>query len=313
MLEDDKILLIVNPNSRKGKGRKRAGEIHDVFESHSIDIDVAYTEGPGHAETLAYEGAENGYTTIISAGGDGSMNEVLNGIMRSSRRDEVKLGIIPLGRGNDYAFSLGLPCDVREATEVIINGFTRRVDCGETKDRKAGKTYYYLNGNGFGFEPMVNHRAMQYRHLNGMPSYVVAFMGIMMKPPRPYDVTITTELETVKVQSQQISICLGRRMGSAFMLAPTAVIDDGYFDLMYTKHPLTRFSLLGCVLQFLRGVHVDNHRTFHCARVKHVEIESERSEMTSHIDGEMIAVHNGMSYAVDILEKAVEIYVPYTK
>ena len=313
MLEDEKILLIINPNSRKGKGRERALEIREVFESHSIDIDVAYTEGPGHAETLAYEGSENGYTTIISAGGDGSMNEVLNGIMKSSRRNEVKLGIIPLGRGNDYAFSLGLPTDVKEATNLIIDGNTRHVDCGETKDRVSGRTYYYLNGNGFGFEPMVNHRAMQYRHLNGMPSYIVAFMGIMMKPPKPYDVTITTELETVKVQTQQISVCLGRRMGSAFMLAPSAVIDDGYFDLMYTRHPLTRFSLLKCVFQFLRGVHVNNHRTFHLASVKHVEIESERAEMTSHIDGEMIAVENGMSYVIDILEKAVEVYAPNTK
>lgn len=310
MLEEEKILLIINPNSRKGKGKEKARQIRDVFEAHSIAIDVAYTEGPGHAEELAYSGCGKGYTTIISAGGDGSMNEVLNGIMKSSRRDEVKLGIIPLGRGNDYAFSLGLPTDVRKATEVIINGNTRKVDCGETTDRKADRKYYYLNGNGFGFEPMVNHQAMQYKHLNGMPSYVVAFMGIMMHPPKPYNVTITTELETVHVQTQQISVCLGRRMGSAFMLAPSAVIDDGLFDLMYTKHPLTRFSLLGCVLQFLRGVHVNNHETFHCANVRHVEIEAEIADMTSHIDGEMIAVASGQSYSIEMLEKAVEVYVP---
>ena len=307
---DDKILLIINPNSRKGKGRERAREIQEVFKKNSVEIDVAFTEYRGHAEKLALDGVQKGYRTIISAGGDGSVNEVVNGIMKAEGHEKVRLGIIPLGRGNDYAFSLNLPTDARKAAEIIINGLTRKVDVGETTDRIEHKTYYYLNGNGFGFEPMVNHRAMQYKHLNGMPSYVVAFMGIMLHPPKPYDVTITTEKETVKVQSQQISVCLGRRMGSAFMLAPTAVIDDGLFDLMYTKHPLTRVSLLKVVLQFLRGVHVNNRKTFHCDKVRHVEILSERAEMTSHIDGEMIAVDNGMSYSIEMLEKALEVFVP---
>ena len=94
------ILLIINPNASKGKGKKKAKKIKDIFASKGKICTIAYTIGKGHAEKLAKSGVETGFKTIIVAGGDGSVNEVINGLMRAKGHENVNLGIIPLGRGN---------------------------------------------------------------------------------------------------------------------------------------------------------------------------------------------------------------------
>ena len=99
-------------------------------------------------------------------------------------------------------------------------------------------------------------------------------------------------------------------MGSAFMLAPNAVLDDGYFDLMYTKRPLSSFSLFVAAMQFIRGTHVDNKKTFHTAKVRKVRILSERANITSHVDGEMMAINDGMEYDICLLARCMRIFAP---
>ncbi len=304
------VLLIINPNAKKGKGMEKAREIVDIFKEHSISVSVAYTRGPDHAEELATQAANEGFDVIVAAGGDGSVNEVVNGIMKSNNPERVKLGIIPIGRGNDYAYSLGIPTDVRKAAQIIVEGCVRKVDLGKVTDLVKDSSRYFLNGNGYGFEPLVNYRAMRFKHLNGMPSYIVAFIGILLAPPKPYLLKLIDDEEEVLLQTQQVSICLGRRMGSAFMLAPNAVLDDGYFDLMYTKRPLSSFSLFVAAMQFIRGTHVDNKKTFHTAKVRKVRILSERANITSHVDGEMMAINDGMEYDICLLARCMRIFAP---
>lgn len=304
------VLLIINPNAKKGKGMEKAREIVDIFKEHSISVSVAYTRGPDHAEELAAQAANEGFDVIVAAGGDGSVNEVVNGIMKSNNPERVKLGIIPIGRGNDYAYSLGIPTDVRKAAQIIVEGCVRKVDLGKVTDLVKDSSRYFLNGNGYGFEPLVNYRAMRFKHLNGMPSYIVAFIGILLAPPKPYLLKLIDDEEEVLLQTQQVSICLGRRMGSAFMLAPNAVLDDGYFDLMYTKRPLSSFSLFVAALQFIRGTHVDNKKTFHTAKVRKVRILSECANLTSHVDGEMMAIKDGMEYDICLLARCMRIFAP---
>ena len=301
-------LLIINPNASKGKGRTKAGLIRELFDRAGHELDIAYTEREGHAEELALEAAENGAETVIAAGGDGCVNEVINGIMKSSRREEVKMGIIPIGRGNDYAYSLGLDIPLEDAVGKILAGKGMKVDIGISKGGAFPEGRYFANGNGFGFEPLVNYRAMQFKHLNGMASYIAAFLQIMVTPPRPYDVTLVTDREEVKIRTQQISVCIGERMGSVFKLAPGAIVDDGRFDFMYTKKPFTRFTILTAVLRFLRGTHLKAKETFEGYHATKITIRSERAEIYSHCDGEMTAKGDGKDYEIEILPSALWVY-----
>ena len=127
MLEKD-ILLIINPNASKGRGRKSAKLIQSIFKSRGRQCTVAYTKGAGHAATLARKGVQYEYKVIIAAGGDGTVNEVLNGIMFSGRSSSVTMGIIPIGRGNDFAWCAGIPRKLEESIDLIINGSAKPVD-----------------------------------------------------------------------------------------------------------------------------------------------------------------------------------------
>ena len=128
MLRKD-ILLIINPNASKGRGRKKAKEIQSLFRNMSRECTVAYTRAPGHAESLAKRGALYGYDTIVVAGGDGTVNETVNGIMKSGVSG-VRMGIIPIGRGNDFSWMAGIPSKQKKAVELIARGISRKIDVG---------------------------------------------------------------------------------------------------------------------------------------------------------------------------------------
>ena len=194
MLEKD-ILLIINPNASKGKGRKKAHEIKDAFQRNSRQCTIAYTKGPGHASILARKGVLYEYNVIVAAGGDGTVNEVLNGIMTAEGHERVTMGIIPIGRGNDFAWSAGISNNIDKAVKLILSNRSEKVDVGLCVGTDHKEGLYFFNGAGFGFEPVVNFRAMGYRHLNGMPSYVAAFIYILFHFPSPYHVNITIDGE----------------------------------------------------------------------------------------------------------------------
>lgn len=300
--------MIINPKASKGKGKINSGAIASYLEENGFPVAFAETRGQNDAFVLAQDAIKKGYRMLIVGGGDGTLNEVLNGIMTTD--PSVSLAIIPLGRGNDYAYSLSLPNDVRKAMDVIIDGHTRMVDVGLVKggDRLDGR--YFLNGNGYGFEPLVNFRAMEYRHINGILSYVIAFISMMIHVPPSYSVELELDGEKYDLETQQISFTLGKRMGSCFMLAPDAVLDDGLFDFLCTTHPLHRSSLFLSVLKFLMGSHVRDKKNFMIKRIKSGVINVKEGKVYSHADGEVVAKGNGKRFEISILPSVLKVFVP---
>ncbi len=304
------IIVIINPKARKGRAEEKAVLIERLFKKAGRDVSVVFTKGVGHAEKLAAKGCDDGYKTIVAAGGDGCVNEVINGIMRHVSSVKPCMGIIPIGRGNDYAWSLGIPADVEKAVDIIVSGSGSPVDVGVVEVLGEKRARYFLNGNGYGFEPLVNFKAMEFKRINGMASYVLAFIKILFSPPVPYQVRLETEEESVDILTQQISICLGRRMGSAFMLAPDAVVDDGFFDLMYTKRPFSRASLLAAAVWFLSGRHLRHERYFKGYRTRSVRIRSQQPVVASHADGEIVSYMDGKDFNIDLIPSAVFVFRP---
>lgn len=285
-MNEKDILLIINPNSSKGKGKKKAQLIEKIFEENERDCDIAYTERPQHAIELAKKGAEAGYKTIIAAGGDGTVNEVCNGIMLSGKTPTM--GIIPIGRGNDFAWMIKVPKKLKEACRIILEEKAEIVDVGFSKGGNYPEGVYFLNGEGFGFEPMINFKASSYKNLNGMPSYIAGFIYLLMHAPKPYKIKLTTDSGTRELETQQISVCNGERMGSSFHLGPNAIIDDGLLELSYAKEPIKSFGLFKLALRFLFGTHLKSNKIFY-ERITHLTVESEKEDLQIHVDGEVVS------------------------
>ena len=306
MLEKD-ILLIINPNASKGRGHRKAHEIKDAFQKNSRQCTIAYTKGPNHASILARKGVLYEYKVIVAAGGDGTVNEVLNGIMSSDKHDDVTMGIIPIGRGNDFAWQAGIPRNIGKAVELILSNKAGMVDVGLCAGTGHKEGLYFFNGAGFGFEPAVNFRAMGYKHLNGMPSYIAAFIYILFHFPSPYHVRLVIDGEESVLDTQQISVCNGRRMGSAFIMAPKASISDGLFDVMYTTHPFTSLGgIMKAVLSFLKGSHVSDTSMFAYRKAKKVSIESDDAAIEAHCDGEVFS-RAGSRFELILLPSALKL------
>ena len=291
MLQKD-ILLIINPNASKGKGRHRAHEIRELLAGYGRACTVAYTREPGHARNLARRGASYGYRVIVAAGGDGTVNEVLNGIMHSGVSG-ISMGIIPIGRGNDFAWMAGIPCDIEQAVHLIARRQARKIDVGYLEGGRFPSGRYFLNGTGFGFEPAINFKAGEYRHLNGMPSYIVAFFHCLLHLPASYKVKMTIDGKEFNFESQQISVSNGRRMGSAFILAPHAVLDDGLLDIVFSNRPVVRREVIPMVFSFFRGTQLEKCSFMQEERGREVIIESAEDNMKIHTDGELVSLSAG--------------------
>lgn len=307
MLEKD-ILLIINPNASKGRGRKSAKLIQGIFKERGRQCTVAYTKGAGHASILAKKGVQYEYKVIIAAGGDGTVNEVLNGIMSSGGSANVTMGIIPIGRGNDFAWCAGIPQTLEDAIDLIIKGESRPVDVGICKGTDHPNGMYFLNGTGFGFEPMVNFRAMEYTKLNGTLSYIAAFFYVLRHFPKPYHLSVSIDDgEEFTLDTQQFSVLNGKRMGASFVLGPRASINDGLFDIFYANRPFrARRDLIIAVLEFFRGAHIKDKDRFTYLRAWRVRISSDTPSVIAHSDGELFT-KNGRSFFVEILPGALKL------
>lgn len=310
MLKDN-IFLIINPNASKGKGQKKAEKIAEHFKKNGRECTIAYTKWPRHAKDLAHSGVENGFGTIVAAGGDGTVNEVINGIMSAKGHEDVKMGIIPIGRGNDFAWMAKIPSkDIIEATDLIINGEAKDTDVGLAVGSENEDGMYFLNGMGFGFEPMVNFTAMDYKHLNGMPSYIVAFFKILFSKHDGYHMRLKIDGNEVDLNTQQLSVNNGRRMGSTFLMTPRAEIDDGKLDVMYTNKCERGFRFLSLVFGFLKGKMVSDKERFTYLRADSISVEILDGKTSPlHSDGEVFS-KNAQYANISIIPSGVKLFRP---
>ena len=154
--------VILNPYAGRWKGLQRRQEIETVLKSTGMEFELVMTEAPHHGTELAYQAVKNGYSPIISAGGDGSFSEVMNGIVDAAQEaqvDPIPLGLLPLGTANDLMVNLNLPTELEGAARVIADGFTRRIDLGEVlawdSSMKSFKKRYFDNNSAIGLEPSI--------------------------------------------------------------------------------------------------------------------------------------------------------------
>ena len=131
-----KTTVILNPIAGRGAGARLAPQIVDSLRAHGLDFDLVMTEAEGQATALARVAAEQGQDVVVAAGGDGTTNEVINGLIQGNGGpDGTALGVLPVGTGNDFAFGAGIPLNLEEACQVVARGTSRLVDIGRMLGR----------------------------------------------------------------------------------------------------------------------------------------------------------------------------------
>ena len=160
-----RVKVIINPRSGRGRAREQTGLI-DTLGHRYGELDIVPTQRPGHATELAAAAAGEGYDLVAAAGGDGTVNEVVNGLVGAGERASLPMGIIPIGSGNDLAFGLGIRETPEEAVQRIFTGRPRAIDLARVTDDR-GQSRVFQNNLGIGFDAIVVMRTETISRIQG--------------------------------------------------------------------------------------------------------------------------------------------------
>jgi YegS/Rv2252/BmrU family lipid kinase len=270
---DERALAIVNPVAGNGVGEKVARRIAGELRPHGIRVDVIRTPAPDEAARLAREGAADGYRVIVAVGGDGTANEIANGIAGS----DAALALYPIGSGNDFARALGYPRRLRDVPHFLSGARRRPIDVGELNGR------IFVNAAGVGIDGHVARRIVATSRVAGrtLGYFAGSLVGIATYRPQPMRVVVDGELRSGPFLT--VVAANGTHFGSGMHVAPQASLDDGLLDVLLAGD-LSRWSSVVALAKLYLGTHVDG-RTILLKRARTVEIELERA-LAVQLDGE---------------------------
>lgn len=300
--------IILNPVSGRGKGAASIPTIRRLLERHSLDYDLVQTERPWHAAELAEQAVGEGYQVIVSAGGDGTANEVLNGLMQAKARYPdsalpAAMGVLCVGRGNDFAYGMGIPGDLEAGCQVIAQNTRRKVDIGRVFGGDYPQGRYFGNGVGIGFDAVVGFEALKMKRLSGFPSYIIAALKTIFLYFQAPEVQIRFDGQDIRLRALMVSVMNGRRMGGGFYMAPAARQDDGLFDLCIAEQ-VNRSRIFGLIPHFMRGTQASQPEV-RTAQASRLTVQAIQGSLPVHADGETICTH-GVELTLELLPRQIE-------
>lgn len=248
------------------------------------ELDIYPTERPGHATELAASAAAEGYDLVAAAGGDGTVHEVINGLVRGDRAN-LPLGIIPIGSGNDMAFGLGIHEDPEESVQRLFSGTLRSLDLGRVSD-EFGRSKVFGNNLGIGFDAVVVMRTETITRLQGFPMYFVAVLQTILFYFKTHYLEIAFDEERVNQPSLFLYVGLGTRGGGGFLLTPDASWEDDRIDTCLVN-PIGRLRMLSMLSKAMKGTHVT--APFVTMRQNRRIVVKSTTPLPVQLDGEMFA------------------------
>jgi YegS/Rv2252/BmrU family lipid kinase len=273
-----RVALIVNPSAGRGAAARLAPEVVARLRALGVDCTPRHTRAAGEATTLVAEALRAGAECVAVAGGDGTVNEAVNGYVGVAR-DGQALACIPIGSGNDFAKMLGTAGNWALACERIAEGRRRRVDAGICNG------HYFANGIGAGFDAQVALEAKSVRWLRGNAIYGAALARTLLLHYSTPGARLAHDGGTMERNITLVAAANGACYGGAFRMAPDADIADGLLDLVVAD-ALSRIGILGLVPHVLRGTHV-GRRGVTLLRTRRLTMQTD-APLVVHADGEII-------------------------
>jgi len=297
--------LIVNPAAGAGKTAREWPTLLACLKNSGLRFDYVLTEAPGHAIELAREAVLTGYEFIVSVGGDGTVNEVVNGMCSEDVGKNIILGIICTGTGSDYIRTLGLPRSPVEAIHHLLNPRKVTFDLGLVEYINGGKPAkrLFVNFAGVGIDAEITKATTQrFKKLGDKPSYLAGLFATMLTY-RNTETTIKLDGGTRQQKVCEVLVCNGKYGGGSMLIAPEANPADGLFDVMTIKG-MGRIELLRCFPTIYKGTHVNNPKV-EMNRAKEIEISPARP-WPLQADGEVLGE---TPVKIRILPKAISVAV----
>ncbi len=299
--------IIANPAAAKGAAAHAIPKIERLLAEYGLDFDLVCTERPWHAAELAQEAVAAGYDVVVAAGGDGTSNEVLNGLMQAKTATPAAppvMGALCIGRGNDFAYGVGIPADLEAGCRTLSQGSRRTIDVGRVTGGLYPQGRYFGNGVGIGFDAVVGFEAAKFAHLSGFLGYLVAVLRTVFLYYRAPLVTVEYDGRALTLPALMISIMNGRRMGGGFMMAPQGQPDDGLLDLCIARQ-VSRARIFALVPHFIRGTQA-TQKPIAVERARRVGVTAVERVLPAHADGETLCTE-GQRLEIELLPRQIEI------
>ena len=266
--------IIVNPTAGAGKTRKKWPQIMSLLKSIGLRFEHDLTEAPGHAIELAKSAVEKGYEMVVSVGGDGTINEVVNGLYDSGNIKDAMLGIISTGTGGDYVRTFGMSRSYEEACQCLVSPGKHAVDIGVVEYANNGESVkrLFVNFAGLGFDAEITRRTRQnFKALGSMPSYLMGLLTTLLCY-RNKEISIIIDGEVVERRVCTVLMNNGKYGGGGMLTAPDADVADGFLDVL-TIGDLSKSDLLWSLPRIYKGTHL-THPKVTMKRAREVEIRS---------------------------------------
>ncbi|MCX7554979.1 diacylglycerol kinase family lipid kinase [Marinicella sp. S1101] len=271
-----KLLIIFNPNAGSGRSQKYLPLITSHLEHHQINFDLLTTTHSGHAKELIETADLSQYSGLIAAGGDGTLFELVNGLMQHEAAARIPLGVIPVGTGNAFARELGLmPTDWQKGIEIILQQQTKHIDIGMAQDKH--HAMYFINILGMGFVVNAGQTTTKIKKL-GKSAYTFATLWETIKLKK-YPMAISmvdSNNQTIEMADELVfvEVANSRYTGTSFLIAPDAKIDDGLLDVIILKQ-ISRAKILRLFPTIYSGQHI-NYSEVKTFQVKSITIKTKQ-------------------------------------
>ena len=248
----NKVKIILNPMADMGNAWRIARDLRSITEQHG-GVDWSGTVYPGHAIELARQAGEQGYDMVIAMGGDGTVHEVVNGIMQVPEERRPVLGVVPAGSGNDFAHGINASTTPSQALTCALDGRPSLVDLGVMTDEH-GHTEYFDNTLGIGFGAIVTIRSHQLPVLRGFLMYLTAVIQTIILDQNPMHMKIEADDKSWEEDVIYLVLCNGSREGGGFLIAPDAKMDDGILHYAMITD-VSRAMMFRIVPEVMKGTH----------------------------------------------------------
>ena len=304
-----KTIVIVNPSSSNGNTGKEWPEFEKTIKNSGIDLDVKHTEYPLHATGITKDALKSGYEVIVSVGGDGTMNEVLNGFFEEGKQinEDACLAILSRGTGCDLIRTLGIEKSVDSLIEILKNPKTITCDVGLCKFIEYGgkkSERYFLNISDVGIGGETTYRVnKRSKLLRGFLSFLIASVNtIVLYKNKILEINIDDKIN-LNEKLNSIIIANGRYFGGGMEVAPLAKMDDGLFDIIILGN-LNKLELISNLPKIYKGTHL-SHPKISRYLGKHIKVRSLDKALVE-LDGEQPGT---IDAEYDIIPKGIKILV----
>ncbi|NQU68257.1 MAG: diacylglycerol kinase family lipid kinase [Candidatus Marinimicrobia bacterium] len=293
-----KYYVLVNPHGGLKKGRRLLEQVKPIFQRAGFELTIIDSTFAGHIRELAHQLDYTGYDGFIVIGGDGSMHEMVNGMLSRSDQKQMPIGLIPGGTGNSFLHDLNLLNPIN-AAEAIVNGFTRPIDVMEISINQIKR--YAFNIVGWGLVTDVGKHAERYRWMGERRYTFTSVLEVLNLKPRPAQLVFGDN--KIIDDFTMIIACNTCHTGKGMKMAPKSKLDDGLVDLVIIRYGATRLKLLTTLPKIFDGSHIyDPIVEYH--QVKEFSLTPKVDE-TLNIDGELLG---STPIHVKVIQQKITVY-----